>query len=563
MSPAPAVAAPLAGSHRITQVAVALLAGVLVALGWRLWPEWRHNPDLSHGLFMPVVFLWLVHESRTTGTRRFLPAGAARATALGVLLVAGLLALGAVGLYAAALDWSHPLVVFTLAVAAALFLGAGLVTLAADEVRLVPLNWPALVAIGLWLLSTPFPPGAYTRLTLALQLAVSENSVAVLHALGVVAVRHGNIIELANATVGVEEACSGVRSLLSCVFAGFLFSATLVRRPARRALILALAAPLALVMNFLRSLGLTLLANSGVDIAGAWHDATGFAVLGVTAVLLGGLALLLERGEKKSLESPAEIPPAAPASAMPPPASTSTTPPFSPPPAAPRLQPSAFSLQPFLLAATLTVAAGLAVFFALNTRSSVRRDAPVPDLAALLPAAADGWEVAAQSNLFEFRSLLRTEHLAQRVYTKTDAAEPTFIIVYLAYWRAGQVPVSLVASHTPDGCWPGSGWNAQPVPDPRLRAVVAARPLAPGEYRYFKLGDLPQHVWFWHLYDGRPIPYRDPYSPAELLRIAWRYGFRHDGDQLFVRVSSNRPWPEIAGAPVLEKFFANTRPLGL
>ena len=51
---------------------------------------------------------------------------------------------------------------------------------------------------------------------------------------------------MANSTVGVEEACSGVRSLISCVFAGLFFSATLVRQPWARALIVLLAAPLAL-----------------------------------------------------------------------------------------------------------------------------------------------------------------------------------------------------------------------------------------------------------------------------------------------------------------------------
>ena len=121
----------------------------------------------------------------------------------------------------------------------------------------------------------------------------------------------------------------------------------------------------------------------------------------------------------------------------------------------------------------------------------------------------------------------------------------------------------MVASHTPDACWPGSGWESQPVPQAREQLTVAARPLATAEHRFLKLGAIPQHVWFWHLYDGRPITYRDPYSPVELLRIAWRYGFRHDGDQLFVRVSSNRPWADFAREPLLAEFFAHTQPLGL
>ena len=41
-----------------------LLLGVLaVGVGlacWLLWPEWRQNPDLSHGFFAPLIFLLLV-----------------------------------------------------------------------------------------------------------------------------------------------------------------------------------------------------------------------------------------------------------------------------------------------------------------------------------------------------------------------------------------------------------------------------------------------------------------------------------------------------------------------
>jgi len=52
-------------------------------------------------------------------------------------------------------------------------------------------------------------------------------------------------------------------------------------------------------------------------------------------------------------------------------------------------------------------------------------------------------------------------------------------------------------------------------------------------------------------------------SPAQLLRLAWHYGFRHDGDQLFVRVSSNRSWDDISREPVLATLFARLQPLGL
>jgi exosortase len=514
--------------------ALIALAAALVALTLRLWPEWRHNPDLSHGLFMPVIFLLLVHEARRTGTPRFVRPGGLSRLAFGALLTGALLALAAAGLYAAAVDWSHALVNLMLTLSGVLFLGAALFALADDRVRFIGINWSIVAGVLLWLLCTPIPPGTYTRLTLGLQLWISGGVVGALHVLGIAAVRHGNIIELAQTTVGVEEACSGVRSLISCVFAGVFFSATFVRRPWARTLLIAIAGPLAIVMNFLRSLALTLLANGGVDISGAWHDATGFAVLGITALMLGGLALGLEHGEKPA---PVALP------------------------ASDARQP-AQNIRLRTLAAGLTAAAILVGVFVVNTRPSGNRNAAAPDLMGLLPATFNGWEVVT-SDLYEFAGTLHTDHLAQRRYIKGPSNDRTEITLYMAYWHAGQAPVSLVASHTPDACWPGSGWVAVPTKDPRPTLIIDARRLPDPEYRLFETGDFPQYVWFWHIYDGRPISYRDPYSPVALLHIALRYGFRHGGDQVFIRVSSNRPWRTIANEPLLAEFFARTKALGL
>ena len=137
------------------------------------------------------------------------------------------------------------------------------------------------------------------------------------------------------------------------------------------------------------------------------------------------------------------------------------------------------------------------------------------------------------------------------------------IVIYVAHWRAGQAPVSLVASHTPDACWPGAGWEPVANTQPRAKLVTGGRTLPEAEHRIFSTGSRAQNVWFWHIYDGHSIAYRDPLSPIELLRIAWRYGFRRAGDQVFVRVSSNRPWSEVAGEPILTEFFSHTRTLGL
>lgn len=514
-------------------LAVGCLGLAAAALTVHLWPHWRTNPDLSHGYFVPFLFFLLLVESRS-GTPRHVPPGMLRRVSLGALLTSSLLALGAAGLYAAAVDWTHALVSVMLALAFVLFTLATAVVFAGGPVRLFYFNWQLFAATALWLLATPIPPGTYSRLTVNLQLWVSESVLRTLHLLGIAAIRQGNIIDLATTSVGVEEACSGVRSLISCVFAGVFFSATLVSRPWARAVIIALSVPLALGMNFLRSLFLTLLANSHVDIGGIWHDATGFAVLGVTAVLLGGLALLCEHGRS--------------------------------PPAAPSARPSAVpgsAGENWTLTGAFGVAALVIAVCVWNSRPAVSATAPVPDLQALLPQSSAGWLVQT-TDLFAFRGTLQTDHLAQRSYYRPEPGRlPTEIVIYVAYWKAGQAPVSHVASHTPDACWPGAGWLMVPNPKSQITLHTGNRDLPEAEHRVFESRGQSHHVWFWHIYDGRPIPFRDPYSAVELLRLSWKYGFRRGGDQFFVRISSNRPWEEIENAPPLREFLVRMQPLGL
>jgi exosortase len=500
-----------------------------------LWPQWLGNPDLAHGLFMPVAFLLLLHESRRRGASFRAPSGIAQAVLVAAPAAASLAAFAAAGLFASVLGWSHSVSLFLLTSSLVLMLGAALVAFSRPGGGVVPFNWSALVAIGLWLLCAPIPSGTYARVTIALQLWVSSTVMAALHLLGIAAVRHGNVIELANALVGIEEACSGIRSLVSCIFAGLFFSATLVRRPRARILIVALSVPLALVMNFLRSLALTLMANSGIRIAEAWHDTTGYAVLGATAAILGCLALLAGRGDGAGRPVPAAGP-AAPAGAAP----------------------------QRILATALALGACLGAFFLSHGLSPGPAEGPAPDLMALLPAGAPGWRTIENPGVEVFAGALHTTSLAQRTYVEDGPGGEVGIILYLAYWPAGRVSVSTVDLHTPDMCWPGAGWVVEPVPRETAALAVGGRTLPEAEYRFLRYeGVYPQHVWFWHLLGGRPISYRNPYSPRQLLATALRYGFRRKTDQLFVRISSNRPWTEIAGEPVVVGLFRGLERMGL
>ena len=527
----PSVGRPPTGALAVS----ALLLGLVAAYCWLLWPEWRQNPDLSHAFFVPLLFLLLIRESRRHGTPRWLRPGGHATLAVAVTLFLGFGLFALAGLFAATLAWTHAVVCVLLAAALGCFLLAGLLIFADAGWRLVPFNWISLTAIFLWLLVSPIPDGTYARLTLGLQHWVTGSVLDTLQLLGVPARQSGNVIELATTSVGVEEACSGIRSLISCVFTGVFFAGWLVRRPFGRLVLIVIAPLLALGMNFLRSLTLTLLANAGTDISGFWHDATGFAILGVTAAMLAGLAILFETKDP----SPA-------------------VPPIRTPPSPPRR-----SLRVFWGAVAGTLALG--VFFFASARPAVRRGLTPPSLDTLLPATAANWEVITPADLYRFAGILQTTHLMERTYLRpTGLGQFTQITVYIAYWAPGQTSVSRVASHTPDACWPGSGWNAQPVADKSELPAVPGLSISPGEHRVFKnSAGFSQNVWFWHVYDGQVINYRDPYSLPALFQIALQYGFRRAGEQYFVRISSNKPWAELADEPVVREIIGNLNRVGL
>lgn len=521
-----------------------MLGMVLFLLGtWlrRMVPEWSTNPDLSHGFFVPILCGVLIYESRQRGRLRWLPSNPLCAIAVAILLLGGCGALALGSLFAAALDWSHAMVLFLLGMAAVSGLAALLIGAADAKLRLVPLNWISLAALVLVVLSLPLPPGTYNDLTAYLQLQVSHRVLQALHLLGIPAILNGNIIELATTSVGVEDACSGVRSLLSCIFAGFFFSAAFVQKTASRVAIIVLSPLLAIVMNFLRSLLLTLLANRGIDIRGTWHDSTGFAILVVTAALLWLLALLLEKIE----DQPAPL------------ASASAHPGGSSPARflhqATPLYVGGFGLATFCVA-----------FFGIMTRPAAPTDTPVPDVMSFMPATPPGWRVSTSHDLYRFAEILSTDQLGQRIYLKDDAnGELLQITVYVAYWSPGQAPVSSVATHTPDACWPGAGWIPQPVEQSTVRLPLGEREISTAEYRLFHNQRMPQHVWFWHSYDRRVIREFNPRRPLELLASVLEYGVRSQGEQMFIRLSSNRPWSAIQHEPLVHEVLDRLAPFGL
>jgi exosortase/archaeosortase family protein len=148
--------------------------------------------------------------------------------------------------------------------------------------------FPALI----WMLSAPLVTAIENSLSLFLLRRIVAVVSAIFSVLGLPLVQQGSVLILPHGQLGVEEACSGIRSLTGCLFAGSFLAAVFLDRFWKKILLVAAAMIFAFLTNLLRSLFLTAWAYAyGSDaIEGRLHDVTGFAVLGLTSV---GLFCLL------------------------------------------------------------------------------------------------------------------------------------------------------------------------------------------------------------------------------------------------------------------------------
>lgn len=171
--------------------------------------------------------------------------------------------------------------------------------------------------------AVPWPTGLESWAAQVLMPLNASFALEGLHWLGVDAVRHGNVITLAAGRLGVDEACSGLRSLQGTLMLALFLGEWNGLSAPRRCLLLAGGIVLALVSNALRTITLALLAGMGgmaaVDRA---HDPAGWIALGINA----GVLLLAARPPQRTptpLQNPRHGAVLPQASAQPPPSSYS------------------------------------------------------------------------------------------------------------------------------------------------------------------------------------------------------------------------------------------------
>ncbi|HVS53805.1 MAG TPA: exosortase/archaeosortase family protein [Opitutaceae bacterium] len=509
------------GSSRSECSSSAALLVAVVATSLYLLPFWRDAGELSHGYFAPFCSLVLLWQSRQEPDLLPRLPPVVRAGWAWLLFVAGV-SIGCVTAMAALAQGPfHPQTAFLAGLTVTILLLSGTTALARAEHAWVRFNGASLCAAALWCFVVPLPSGTLARFTLFLREMITSGSVRTLHLFGLAAIRQGNIIHLANGLVGVEEACSGIRSLTACLFAGVVLGGFMLRGIWLRVALVVASVVVAIAANLVRSVSLCLMAAHDVDIKGFWHDTTAYVVLGATALVLFAGCLLLGRG-RAAPQSPASTAPAA------------------------RLP-----LVPYaLLFGSLAL---LALLVAVKIVPSPANERPPPDLTALMVIDEPGWQRHVDSSVFAFGPELNTSWLRQETYRRGDLE----LTLFVAFWPSQQSTLGSVTLHTPDICLPGSGWSPLAPPPP-----IARYPL-PSPLRVSFTGDgAPLHVWFWHFYNGERI---GPVGlhPWQLAPLLLRRGISAHAPQWVIRISSNQPLESLLDEPILREFFARVRAAGL
>ncbi len=147
-----------------------------------------------------------------------------------------------------------------------------------------------------FLVAVPWPTLVEGPLIQGLSRVNGAMAVEALGWLGIPALQHGNVIQVGAGMVGIDEACSGIRSfqssLMISLFLGELYRLTVFRRAA-----LCLAGFfLACLFNFARTLILvSVAARNGLAAISQWHDPAGVSITVACLLSLWAVGVALNR----------------------------------------------------------------------------------------------------------------------------------------------------------------------------------------------------------------------------------------------------------------------------
>lgn len=248
----------------------AILLWLYFSILRHLVAQWVHDPNFSHGFFVPIFALFVLWERREKlGSLPVQPAWS------GLLVLAVGLWVLATGVMGAELFLSRTSLLIVIAGLTALFLGWGQVK-------------AALFPLLFLLLMIPIPRILFNSITSPLQTLAAILAADMLPLLGVPVFREGNILRLPAMALEVAQACSGIRSLMSLLTLSIIYGYLMESRTWIRVALAIAAVPVAVLANSLRIVGTGLIVQywDPAKAEGFFHLFSGWLVFVVSLAML-------------------------------------------------------------------------------------------------------------------------------------------------------------------------------------------------------------------------------------------------------------------------------------
>lgn len=246
--------------------------------------EWTVNPVYAYGWAVPAlaVCLFALRWTSHPEPARPLPS---TALAWGLALVL------AVYLPARVVQEANPDWVKVNWLIAALWTATGLLLLARSGGARYA--WHFAFPFLFCFTALPWPVWLEESLSQNLMRLNATVSAEVLTWLGMPALAQGNLVQVADNWVNVEEACSGIRSLQTAFMASLFLGEFHRLAAGRRLALLAAALGVAFFVNLVRTVVLARLAGS--DAVDKWHDTVGVTAMVLCLALIWAVSELLNR----------------------------------------------------------------------------------------------------------------------------------------------------------------------------------------------------------------------------------------------------------------------------
>src|SRR5438874_11965045 len=274
-------------------LSVLFMAVLWFGLCRELSGEWSVNEEYNFGWFVPffaVYFFWLRWQDRPEPISNF--KSRILSLSASAIAIVALLLLFPLRLFEIAnpewrlLAWTHALAVVTLTL---LFLWS-----AGGKAWLRHFAFPVTFIF----IAVPWPTALETPVIQGLMRVVARVAAETAMLLGTPVQVEGNLIRVSNGLVGVNEACSGIRSLQTSLMIGLLFGEVKRLSVLRRLALVVCAVVIALLANFLRAVFLVMVAaTENLSEVSRWHDIAGYSIIAFVFVATLALAYLLGRSK--------------------------------------------------------------------------------------------------------------------------------------------------------------------------------------------------------------------------------------------------------------------------